>query len=334
MAKKILIVPLDWGLGHATRCIPLIRQQLLAGHEVVLAANGASAALLQLHFPQLSFLPNLPAYDIQYPANGSMAWAMVRQIPSILRTIKAENNWLSEAIKSENIEEVISDNRYGLHNQNVHCTFVTHQLFIQAPSGAKPLLNALVRKYVARFDTCLIPDFDGAENLSGALAHGNTSLNHVHYIGPLSRFSEQKANAELDKKYFALAIISGPEPQRSILQQTITAIFNEWKRPCAVLCGQPQSESQSVKGSIDFFSHAEDAVFASLVHQSEHIICRSGYSTLMDLHALNRSALLIPTPGQTEQEYLAKYHELKGTHHYLPQKALSAELLYQRLTAL
>ncbi|MFN0032335.1 MAG: glycosyltransferase [Flavobacteriales bacterium] len=334
MSKKILIAPLDWGLGHASRCITLIRQQVLNGNEVVIAANGSCAALLQKQFPTLRFIADIPSYNIGYASGSGMVWQMMKQAPRIVQTIGAENKWLTNLLERETFDEVISDNRYGLHHENVTCTFITHQLFIRAPMLFRPLLNALVKKYVSRFDRCWIPDYEGDDNLSGALSHGKTALTHVQYIGPLSRFSKLESVNDGEQKYFALAIISGPEPQRTIFQNLITGVFGQTGKPCAILCGQPQTVAQFKSGNIDFFTHAEDEQFVQLVQQSAHIVCRSGYSTIMDLNALNRKVLLVPTPGQTEQEYLATFHEANGHHLCLTQHQLNIHSLLQKFEAL
>lgn len=328
---RILISPLDWGLGHAARCIPLVQQHLHAGHEVVLSATGSSAALLQLHFPQLPLLTDVPAYNISYPTNGNMALHMLKQAPHILRTIQKEHQWLQEKIKSEGIDEVISDNRYGLYSENAKCSLITHQLYIQSPALLQPVLNALVRKFANKFNACLIPDFENENNLSGALSHGHTSLNNISFIGPLSRFTDMALEQTIDKKYFATAIISGPEPQRSLLQHKLTEVFLSWNKPCAILTGTPELVGRTQNNCIDVFPHLMDHDFVQLIQQSQHIICRSGYSTIMDLHALNKSALLIPTPGQTEQEYLAHLHETKGTHVSIMQKEITAQTVLQVL---
>ncbi len=331
---RILISPLDWGLGHAARCIPLVQQHLNAGHEVVLAATGSSAAMLQLHFPQLLLLTDVPAYNISYPTNGNMAWHMLKQAPHILRTIQKEHQWLQEKIKSEGIDEVISDNRYGLYSENAKCSLITHQLYIQSPALVQPVLNALVRKFANKFKACLIPDFENENNLSGALSHGHTSLNNISFIGPLSRFSHLEAKHYDAKKYFATAIISGPEPQRSLLRQKLTEVFLSWQKPCAILCGTPELSSPSHNNNIDLFPHLLDSDFAELLQQSQHIICRSGYSTIMDLHALKKSALLVPTPGQTEQEYLASYHAANHSHAAITQKNITSRSALQALEAI
>jgi hypothetical protein len=134
-----------------------------------------------------------------------------------------------------------------------------------------------------------------------------------------------------DKKYFATAIISGPEPQRSLLQQKLTEVFLSWNKPCAILTGTPELVGHTQNNWVDVFPHLMDHDFVQLIQQSQHIICRSGYSTIMDLHALKKSALLIPTPGQTEQEYLAHLHATKGTHVSIMQKEITAQTVLQVL---
>ncbi len=302
--NKVLIAPLDWGIGHAARCVPIIKEQLKLGNEVILASNGRSAAFLRSYFPSLLLRTDIPDYNITYPSSGNMVWHFAKDAQRILSVIKAEGKWLDNFIDEENITHVISDNRYGLSSKRIHSAFITHQLNIRGAGIAQPLLRFWLKKYISRFDECLVPDYEGEESLSGSLSHGYSYLNNVRYIGPQSRFSTTSFGNNFRFDY--LAIISGPEPQRSLLHRYLLQALKELKKPAAMLCGLPDGMNEKQDENVLLISHANDERFVQLVNDSKHIICRSGYSTLMDLHALNRKALLIPTPGQTEQEYLAQ----------------------------
>jgi len=327
-SNKVLIAPLDWGIGHAARCVPIIKEQLALGNEVILASNGRSAAFLKHYFPSLILRTDIPDYRITYPSSGSMVWHFAKDAKRILNVIKAEGKWLDKFIDEEKITHVISDNRYGLSSERISSTFITHQLNIHGAGGVQPLLRFWLKKYISRFDECLVPDYQGEENLSGSLSHGSSYLKNVRYTGPQSRFSSSPllwrgVRGEVQFDY--LAIISGPEPQRSLLQLRLLQTLKELKKPAAMLCGLPEGMNEKKDENVLLISHADDERFVQLINESKHIICRSGYSTLMDLQALNRKALLIPTPGQTEQEYLAQRFKERFGFGVLKQKEITAQ---------
>jgi len=329
LKERILIAPLDWGLGHATRCVPIIHRQLDAGHEVMLAACGIGAAFFRKQFSGLTLLEDIPSYGISYQDKGSFVWQLVKQVPHIFYVVKAENLWLKKVIDREKITQVISDNRYGLHSDSITCFFITHQLFIKGPMVTVPVIKNLVKKYVVKYNECWVPDFEGEKNLSGELSHGKLFTDNVKYIGPLSRFehSMKPTQNQLEMKYDFLALISGPEPQRTLLENQLEEIFKSIGKPALMICGRPQDSSQQQNGCVRKVSHLNDDEFVRAIDESKMIICRSGYSTLMDLYALKRKALLIPTPGQTEQEYLGKYFAEKFGFATMSQKDVSVKAL-------
>lgn len=334
LAGKVLIAALDWGMGHATRCVPLIRHHLAQGNEVVLASNGTAANFFSAYFPEVELRTDLPAYAIQYPSSGAMSLAMLRQAPRILTVIRREEAWLKDNQKTEKWDRIISDNRYGLHHESVESVLITHQLYIRAPFFAQPLLNHQVRQWARPFDTIWIPDFSGPNNLSGALSHSDKPFPKAEFISPLSRFKDFPSVNPPPDTPDVLALISGPEPQRSMLSASLIELFNETAVNAVVVGGQPGTTKASQHGNVTCYPHLPDHELAQLILFSKSIICRSGYSTLMDLHALGRKALLIPTPGQTEQEYLASYHATKHGYTCLHQKDLEVAMLAERLQTL
>ena len=331
--KKILFAPLDWGIGHAARCVPLIRQKMNEGHEVVLASNGRSAAFLKKEFPSLTIHTDIPDYGVRYPKNIPMWFHFLLKSPSIIKTIKSENWWLENFIVKEKIDEVYSDNRYGLYSHQVPCYFITHQLNIQAPLIISSAIKKLQDSYLKNFNVCLVPDYPGFDNLSGQLGHPASTSYKVEYIGPLSRFSGYAAHQHLDKKlqeeqlqrnvahvktsnkahYLWTALLSGPEPQRSILEEKILGIFKKLYAPCLIICGRTDENFDRREQDVRIVSHLASEDLSTALLNTDFVICRSGYSTIMDLHALEiENIIFVPTPGQTEQEYLAQYHEEKS----------------------
>jgi uncharacterized protein (TIGR00661 family) len=318
--SRILICPLNWGIGHASRCIPVIRTLLDEGVEVIIAADGRPLILLQKEFPQLETVV-LKGYDPRYPSFGSMAWKMFLTMFPILIGIWKEHRKLRKIIREYKIDAVISDNRFGLWTRKVPCVYITHQLMIKAPWHLKltePFLHLFHRFFINRFDRCWVPDLIGDENLSGHLSHLYPIPAHVEFIGPLSRFKNRN---EVQVQYgLILAIISGPEPQRTIFEQLIFQQLTAYHQPAVIVSGITEAETVEQHGNLILYSHLKTDKLEALIQKASFVICRSGYSTLMDLAILKKKAVFIPTPGQTEQEYLAEYHSKKGNCIFFQQK--------------
>lgn len=337
--KTILVCPLDWGLGHATRCIPIIHSFLKDNHKVIIGTSGKQEALLKQEFPDLPFI-ELKGYNIEYPENGSMITKMLTQLPKIKKAIDEEHLWLEKVIKEYSIDMIVSDNRYGLWSKKIESILITHQLFIKAPTG-EWLLENIVKKYLAKFNEVWIPDVEGENNLSGDLAHKKPLPDNYKFIGILSRFSSlREERSNLIEEYDFMAIISGPEPQRTIFEKLIIEQVERTNLKGILVRGLPDehvfanceerirkqsarvndiaSSSRKFSGfprndeQLKTFNHLETAEILNYIQKSKVVISRSGYSTIMDLTTLGKKAILIPTPGQTEQEYLAKYHHNKG----------------------
>lgn len=318
--KKVLIVPLDWGLGHATRDIPLIHELLNAGCEIVIAAEGKHAALLSAEFPQLTILP-LPGYHIQYSQKGFFfGLKIIRQIPKIWRAVNFEQAWLRSTVAELGIHAVISDNRFGLYHRDIPCVFISHQLLIKTPFGGftERLLQKINYRFIHRYTACWIPDFAGEPNLSGILAHPAQLPEHTTYLGCLSRFEQLPG---VEKKYDLLALISGPEPQRTNLEELILAQLRQMPGIRAlIVSGRPDQEARrEIAPGITQVSHLGAKALNEAMLAADMVLSRSGYTTLMDLAKLNKKAILIPTPGQSEQEYLGRYLMQKGYFYSVPQ---------------
>jgi uncharacterized protein (TIGR00661 family) len=303
--KRVLVTPLDWGLGHATRCIPIIRQLLQFKCEVMVAGSGDSLLLLKAEFPSLRFF-SIPGYAPVYPEKGSMVLKMILQLPKFISTIRQEHTIVEALIRKEEIDLIISDNRYGCWSSQIPCVFITHQSNILMPKRFGWLQGAVRQineKYMRKFTRCWIPDFPDARSLAGDLIlFGKIhSAIRVDYIGPLSRFT---ASSQPVKKYNVAAIFSGPEPQRTLLENKVVGQLKTSGLKFFIVRGMlSASDSLSIEYSADFLTSQD---LQQVIESSELIIARSGYSTIMDLAALGKKAILIPTPGQTEQEYLAQ----------------------------
>jgi len=318
--SRILICPLNWGIGHASRCIPVIRALLDEGAEPVIAADGRPLILLQKEFPQLETVV-FKGYDPRYPTFGSMAWKMFLTIFPILIGIWKEHLRLRKIIREYKINAVISDNRFGLWTHKVPCVYITHQLMIKAPWHLKltePFLHLFHRFFINRYDRCWVPDLIGDENLSGHLSHLYPIPAHAEFIGPLSRF---KFKSQIPvQENFILAIISGPEPQRTIFEELLTQQLSAYGQPAVIITGITEAETEEHLDNLTIYSHLETEKLEQLIQKASFVICRSGYSSIMDLSILKKKAVFVPTPGQTEQEYLAEFHSKNGNCPFFTQK--------------
>jgi len=307
--SNILVCPLDWGIGHATRCVPLIKELRSRDVDVIIGAGGRSLAFLQQEFPALKFI-KFPGYSFTYPQRGSMTLKMLFQLPAFLSGIKKEHKRLESLIEEYQIDVVISDNRFGLWTKKVPCIFITHQVFIRSTAGLKflePMLYRINKQYHTRYSEVWIPDFEGKENLSGDLSHLRLLTGNYSYIGPQSRFAGLETDKKPEIKYDILVLISGPEPQRTMLYEKISTQLSEINAKSVIVEGKPEKlKIKKQSDNITVFSHLETEKLFQLIQESDLIISRPGYSTIMDLAVLGKKAVFIPTPGQTEQEYLAE----------------------------
>mgnify|MGYP003692659493 CR=1 FL=1 len=304
MGKRVLIAPLHWGLGHATRCIPIIQQQIDHGNEVIIAAKGGPRGIIMARFPDLQFI-DIPFMEITYPRDGNMSRHFFWRGPSFLHSIWREHKTLQRLIRTMKIDLVISDSRFGLWSRKTKCIFITHQVQILSPHF-QGLINVLNRWVMRQYKEVWIPDYEAAPGLAGILSHPEILPKNARYIGPLSRFSEPvKRQAS---KWKSIAIISGPESQRSLFEVEMARQFIESEEPALILRGKPDSDESREIGQLKVVTHLDDQSFIQALAQSEEIFARSGYSTIMDLHVLGLTATFYPTPGQTEQEYLAQLH--------------------------
>jgi len=305
---------MNWGLGHAARCVPIIRELLLRNAEVMIAADGRALQLLQKEFPELKWI-RLPGYNIKYWWEGSATLQILLQLPKIIFSFYHERKWLKRFIESEKIDAVISDNRYGLYSEKIPCVFITHQICIQLPRGFKWMEKFFYRRnlnFIERFDECWIPDFEGEKNLSGNLSHKFPLPANANFIGPLSRFTGTRGTTVPPIEWDLLIVISGPENQRTKFEKLLTEQAKKLSLKILMVRGIPDAIGEEPnqghnKVSENFstvdFMNAEELNRAFL--SSKIIVARSGYSTIMDLAATRSRAILIPTSGQTEQEYLA-----------------------------
>jgi predicted glycosyltransferase len=329
---SVLVAPLDWGLGHATRCVPIIKELLSLGARVIIAASGRQKELLIREFPTVEFI-EIPGYNIQYKHEGLLKWAILFRAPFFLRQIRRENAWLNLITREYRIDALISDNRYGLFNLNLYTVFITHQLYIQSGTGHQNSLskwiNRVIQKWnyklIERFSCCWVPDGEEMYSIAGRLSHPSTLPKiPVKYIGLLSRFV---LNEKRPLKKRLLILLSGPEPARTRFENLLIRQLKGTNMQVLLVRGLP-GQTHSMPGipeGVQIFNHLSSGDLEEMMMESEFIIARSGYSTIMDLIKLQRNAILVPTPGQTEQEYLGIYLNEMGWMYSVPQKKFNLE---------
>ncbi|WP_220763210.1 glycosyltransferase [Flavobacterium sp. UMI-01] len=301
--KTILIAILNWGLGHATRCIPIIQKLLEHHYTPLIASDGVALALLKKEFPNLQHL-ELPSYQIQYPQNKNhFKWKMIQKSPRMLAAIYKENQLIKEWIPLYQIDGVISDNRLGCYTRSKPCVYMTHQLNVF--SGNTTWLSTKWHQYfIKKYDECWVPDYEDTHTLAGKLSHHTTSKLNIKYLNPLSRFEKQ----HYPVRYQLLIILSGPEPQRSMLESKLRNEIKKYNGKILFIQGLVTStQTKQQLGNTTFYNYMSSSQLERAINESELVLCRSGYSSIMDLAQLEKKAFFIPTPGQFEQEYLAQH---------------------------
>lgn len=320
-----MVAVLDWGLGHATRSIPIIRHLLAQGHQVILASDGRALLLLQKEFPKLICL-ELPSYNIRYHSNNmiiNMAW----QLPRITYAAFAEHLKLRKIVKKYNIEMIISDNRFGCFHPRIKSCFLTHQLNLKIDQALPRFFGNLANRFwISRYDECWVPDFENSPNISGTLSHPSP-FKKVKYLGPLTRMKKM----DITKKYKLCIILSGPEPQRTFLEEILTKQAERINGKILIVKGKTEQKEKSVSNHIETVSFLTSKDLNEAICASEVVVSRSGYSTLMDLSVLGTKAILIPTPGQTEQEYLAQHFHDQGIFMMQNQEEINLETALEKI---
>jgi hypothetical protein len=313
---NILICPLDWGLGHASRDIPIIKEYLKRGHNVIVAGGKNPLEFLRKEMPHLDFVP-FDSIRITYPEKGSMAFHFFKMFPKLISSIRKEHRQLKEIIRQKNIDVVISDNRFGLWSKTTYSIFITHQVMIKMPDKLKffeYVAYRINRFFIYKYNRCWIPDNQSTPYMAGDLSHKYSLNGKTAFVGLLSRFSEHndREKGDWNEPFEVMAIVSGPEPQRTNFEQILLKQMQRLSCKCLLVRGVPAEDPVREEiNNVVLYSHLDTSQMQQAILNSTNLICRAGYSTIMDLIALKRTAILVPTPGQTEQEYLAEYYALR-----------------------
>lgn len=337
---KVLICPLDWGLGHATRCIPLIRALLANHHHVLIGATGGGLQLLRKEFPDLDAF-DFPGYRVRYSRSPALFLPiMLSQMAFLIAGLFRERSRLRRILREKSPDLVISDGRYGVFTRSVPSIFITHQVFIRVPGRfpgialAEKLVLALNLRLLRKFSQVWVPDFAGPKNLSGDLSHQPCDLTNLVFINPLSRFGAGEIPAKpaaAIPEVEILAMVSGPEPQRGIFEAALSKELEGMPGTRVLVRGLPGSSSAGMlteavfrPGTLNLFDHLPGDILAVLLSRAKLVVARAGYTTVMEMAGLGvKAAILVPTPGQSEQEYLAFHLRESGTAMCMDQENLN-----------
>ena len=337
---KVLVAPLDWGLGHATRCVPVIREFLSQGAEVEIAVVRANAAFFREVFPDLR-QRLAPGYNVVYPKYGfNMALWLLKNSAHLNAVMRYEHRYAEEMVARHGYDILFSDNRFAFFSKKAYNVYMTHQRRIAFPPALSAFEGVGIRWHEARmknFDEVWVPDEEKAPGYAGALSHlpaprGIKATPQVRFVGPLSRFDKVadslKAGSLKTGKYRVVAVVSGVEPARSQFEASLREILQKLPGRHAVILGKPQAARRSwTEGNIEFYIHLPTGEFANVVQNADWVVSRGGYSTVMDMACLGARCIFVPTPGQYEQVVLARDLAAAGYAVHIPANRLSAESL-------
>lgn len=316
-----MIAPLDWGMGHTTRSVPLIQYLQQLGHTVVFAGNQWQRSYINETFKAIDTI-HLDGYNVHYSHSGSrFMLSLFSQLPKLLKTIQKEHDWLLNIAAQQHLDGIITDNRYGLYHPRIPSVIMTHQVLAQSGMGdmIDRLTSRVHYKQLRKFSQCWVVDVPGKPNLAGKLAHPAIMPPNAKYIGLLSQIEPAETSAE-----HLLILLSGPEPQRTMLSELLWRQVQHYKGKLVFIEGSNETATpDNIPGNISYYKRVTKEVLQPLLEAACMVICRSGYSTLMDLAVLDKPAILVPTPGQTEQEYLGKHLHKEGVFYHAPQKTFN-----------
>lgn len=326
--KTVLISPLDWGLGHATRCVPVIQELMNQQVEVILGVSGLSGQWLKQQFPTLERV-EVPFRKIEYHLWQPMVVTAILKYPVFVKMIEEENLWLKSFCQHRKIDGIISDNRYGFYHTEIPSVCITHQLYIQ--TGNIPFFNSLLNKltsaYLRPFQQIWVPDFSDHFTLSGSLSHPPLASYPIKYVGLLSRFNGLSKPQQENIAYSVVFVLSGPEPLRTVFENRCIEIAAKLGAPSAIIRGTNKPLKPTIPDGCHVINMANTQQLYQIIQQSACVVSRAGYSSIMDWFVLKKKAVLVPTPGQTEQEYLSKHLRMLGLFHLVKESELTVQAI-------
>ncbi len=324
--KIILFTALDWGLGHAARTAEIIDRTLTAGYKLVIAASGRGYFFYKKRYSSVT-IEKIPAFELTYSRRDALFELKI--LVTFLKffvNVLIDRLYVARLLRKYRPSLIISDNRFGFYSRKVYSVIISHHINIQVPSNLKfldKLLYGVNCFFFKKFNENWIPDYPGEENLAGRIDHYRLCNLNSYYIGLLSRFKNYRCQPK--KEYDFVCLVSGIEPQRPIFVSKLLEIFRKTDWSVLIVSGVPESDFAQKTENITMVSHLQDVDFCSYVKGAKYLVIRAGYSTIMDLVALGRTALIVPTPKQTEQEYIAFLMHTKKLFYRVTQHKFSLE---------
>lgn len=320
---KIIYGICSWGLGHATRSLPIIRKLIQEDNELTIISNGRSLQLLRKELGENLEYIDIPDYPMLLSENSRqfMAKSMIYW-PKFIARLHYGLDKLTKILEHKKYDRIISDGRYEIYNRKIPSFFISHQMRIMNPlrismfETGSEIFNMFFFK---RYAGVIVPDYK-QDNLSGDLSHNLKKIdeNKIHYVGVLSDFKKRKLSKDIDY----LISISGPEPQRTVLENKLLSQIDQLKGNIVITLGKTEEKEKLNQENIKTYSFLSKEKREEYLNRAKLVISRSGYSTIMDLAVTGTKALMIPTPGQIEQEYLGQYHNKKNTFYTVDQNKI------------
>ena len=290
----------------------------MENNVVILGITKSTAFILNDEFPTLQKI-EVESYTIRYSNSVPLFLKLLFDAPRIFKVIKRENIQLAQIISDHKIDVVISDNRFGMHHKKVTSIYLTHQLHIQA-GVFSVIVNKIHRKFMKKFNEVWVPDDENETTSLAGLLSRPIDLPNIKYIGSLSRLAIPQGKSTA---FDFVCILSGPEPLRSNLERLLIEKGNQSNLKICIVRGTDKPCESFGHKNVKIIDKPTAQELSHLIFEAKTIVCRSGYSTLMDLHHLQKTnVILVPTPGQTEQVYLANYWKQKFGARVLNQKEL------------
>jgi uncharacterized protein (TIGR00661 family) len=320
---KVLYGVNSWGLGHASRSLPIMRKLINEKNEVTVVSSGRTLEYLKKELGKSAKYLKLHDYPKPYSKYNLFLAKFSAYLPLILKAIAEEQLKTMKIINKGKYNLLISDHRYGFGSRKIPSYLMMHQLRLVTPfrlAVVEEVTELFHFSMLLRFKKIIVPDFKN-KSLSGDLSHSLDIFNgwNVEYIGPLSDLRKRDLKEDIDY----LFTISGPEPSRTVFQKKILEQIKNIDGKIVVVLGKAEKKKSKQKENIEIHDYLKSDKFEEIMNRSKMIVSRSGYSTLMDIVELKKKAMFVPTPQQTEQEYLARYHKKKKYFYSVSQKKLN-----------
>lgn len=332
---KALVAPLDWGLGHATRCAPVVREFLEKGCDVELAVTRENAAILREMFPDVR-QRLAPSYNIVYPKHGyNMAFWLLKNSAHLRAVMRAEHHYAEEMVERHGYDILVSDNRFAFRSRKAKSVYMTHQCRIAFPKMLR-MFEAFGAAWhasvMSRFDEVWVPDVPEFPGYAGSLSHVERCPRPLKFVGPLSRFAMLPLTQSTEKDLGIVAVVSGVEPARSRFASRLSSVLPQIPGKHVVILGKPASSLKTwTAGNVTFYNHLPTQEFADVISRAGWVISRGGYSTVMDMAVLGAKCIFVPTPGQYEQVVLAADLSAAGFAVSIEEGSLSVDSLSKAL---